>query len=89
MIVKNENHIEVYLGKVPTLTTDSNGSHRGKDFIVLSIPKVKSYDTDLIQDGNLALTFSNEEALRLAQQLIECAMQNVDEDFEKYFPGIP
>lgn len=89
MEIANQNKIEIILNKVPSLITDENGNHRGEDAITLHIPNVSDYDTDLIQDDILRLSFTNNQALRLAQQLIECAMQNVDKEFMESFPGVP
>lgn len=89
MKVINNNHIDVNLDKVPVMVEDRNGKRRGPDVVQLSIAEVESYDTDLIQNGNLILGFTNTQALEFAKQLIECTMRNVDDEFKKTFLGVP
>ena len=87
MKVTNSFGIDVELDKRPTLLTPEN--RRGEDYIDLRIPDFEENDTDLIVGGDIILHFSNEEALKLAQQLIECAMKNVDKEFVEACPGVP
>lgn len=89
MEIANQNKIEIFLDKVPSLISDENGNHRGEDAIIIRIPNVEDYDNDLIQDNVLHLSFTNNQALRLAQQLIDCVMKNVDKAFIEAFPGVP
>lgn len=82
--VKNKNGIGVTIEKCPILCVDTN--QRSDDAITLEILDPEEYDTDLYIGDGIQLHFSNEQALRFAQQLIECAMQNVDEYFRKTWP---
>lgn len=85
--VENRNGIEVTLRKTPTLLVESK--RRSDDIIILEVPDADENDTDLFFEDDMQLHFTNEQALKLAQQLIECAMKNVDKEFMEAYPGVP
>lgn len=89
MKVSNNNGIDIYISKNPTLITDCNGDHRGEDSIDIVINNVSEYDTDLMpSEDTVVISLSNKDALKLIRQLAILIGKNVDEDFARAFPGI-
>lgn len=89
MKITNNNHIDITLDKHPTLVTDCDGRHRGKDHIAIVIENVSEYDSDLMpEDDTLVISLSDKDALRLIRQLAICVGKNVDEEFKKFYPDV-
>ncbi len=88
MEVKNQNGIDIELDKMPIALQGQYGTRRGQDVIRLSINDIESYETDLVNGGDLFLDFTNKQAVELAKQLMDCVIKNVDAEFMEAFPGV-
>ena len=90
--IANRERVDAYLYH-SVVSTDCGGEnqHFCNDRVLFLIPDIADYDTDLIQDGDLILSFSKSDALRLARKLISMAhkLKTAEEREAEGLNGIP